>query len=107
MPSVTYLRLVGNISPGMCHDVVTAFNNDPSIGAAAYHVCWRAGSESDRRRHGKCNFTEPLLVDGSQQWLIDDVGSARVSPLYVGGPYSQCFRGTFSRPTGGGGGAQC
>jgi membrane-bound ClpP family serine protease len=31
MPSVTYLRLDGSISPGMRHDVVTAFNNDPSI----------------------------------------------------------------------------
>jgi TATA-binding protein-associated factor len=31
MPTVTYLRLDGSISPGMRHDVVTAFNNDPSI----------------------------------------------------------------------------
>jgi hypothetical protein len=31
MPSVTYLRLDGSIAPGMRHDVVTAFNNDPSI----------------------------------------------------------------------------
>lgn len=31
MPSVTYLRLDGSISPGVRHNVVTAFNNDPSI----------------------------------------------------------------------------
>jgi Superfamily II DNA/RNA helicases, SNF2 family len=31
MPAVTYLRLDGSVSPGMRHDVVTAFNNDPSI----------------------------------------------------------------------------
>lgn len=31
MPSVTYLRLDGSVSPGVRHNVVTAFNNDPSI----------------------------------------------------------------------------
>jgi hypothetical protein len=31
MPSVTYLRLDGSISPGVRHEVVTTFNNDPSI----------------------------------------------------------------------------
>ncbi|KAK9885123.1 hypothetical protein WA026_010638 [Henosepilachna vigintioctopunctata] len=31
MPSVTYLRLDGSITPSLRHSVVTRFNNDPSI----------------------------------------------------------------------------
>lgn len=69
LPSVSFLRLDGNIAPGLRHSVVHRFNNDPSIDVLLLttQVClislpfyrvfkccltgWRTWTEFDRSRH--------------------------------------------------------